>query len=213
MLARSFRFLLGERDFAPEQLARLSNYLSIPGPPNEDKWWDHDDLVAAGVLPHRGRHRSAPYGRGRAFLSHVMESRRAASCASNRSIADFLQRVRIGDLGGCCDASDPRDIIFSLWAYYNLPRYLRPDYTLSTRTVYQRATLTCIEARNDLSVLGMAGGVLTASRDRLMLPTWVPDWTRPSLLLPFMSPQFEEFYNGTNACNSYGHSFTGNRQD
>ncbi len=101
--------------------------------------------------------------------------------------ARYNENIRIGmidiltKLSGR-SASDPRDYIYGLLSF--LPkewtcnaRYpLHPDYTLSAREVFIRATITTIYVDKSLTVLLLKESRDSESQEDLGLPTWVPDW-------------------------------------
>jgi len=129
----------------------------------------------------------------------------------NDTLSELLGSLRTGWLQGCRKASDPRDIIFSLWGCYDLPPTLRPDYKLSTSIVFQRATLESIIETGDLRVLSLAGGLEQNRNSGLDLPSWVPDWSRPTLQMPLLLPYNKDWLvrmGGTSACRDYKHKPT-----
>ena len=150
---------------------------------------DSSSLVAAGLTPRPLN--GIPLGRGRGFFDYIMKRRVQASNCWTSSLAYFLFFIRNQGLAGCRRTSDPRDIIFSLWNHYDMPAYLKPNYNLTTTTVFQLATHAYIEETGDLSVLSLAGGV-DNSRHSLGLPTWVPDWTRPCLRRPLIKHHWDK---------------------
>ncbi|KAK5661163.1 hypothetical protein OQA88_11054 [Cercophora sp. LCS_1] len=82
--------------------------------------------------------------------------------------------------GDGVQASDPRDLIYSLFWMTNWrdDKPMRPDYTVSTRKVYidvaKRWPNLCTWRSDPLSK-----AVSGTQHEDLNLPSWVPDWRRP----------------------------------
>lgn len=75
-------------------------------------------------------------------------------------------------------ASDPRDKVYALLSLAKVnaggPNIV-PDYTLSDREVYTKATFEIMQASKSLAVLSTD----TGRKFRYDLPSWVPDWSAP----------------------------------
>ncbi len=101
-------------------------------------------------------------------------------------------------------ATDPRDRIFGIRSICSsLPEHLMvPDYTVPTEAVYINAAESLIEEKYFDHVFGYAGVGMTEPNKKSLtsLPSWVPDWTRPPLSLPFA------FVSSSNSFRAGGHS-------
>lgn len=102
------------------------------------------------------------------------------------------------------ECSDPRDKIFGVLslandyklqddthAIRNSPKVLEPDYTISPAEVFLRLAQWSIQvygAPDDLSCTSRAD--IKPSPELQGLPSWVPDWTRLDVDVPFLRHEF-----------------------
>jgi hypothetical protein len=90
-----------------------------------------------------------------------------------KTLLNLLQRFRDRK------ASDPRDKVYALLSLVETGpagSTLVPDYSLSVKEVFTRATIEIIEASKSLSVLSTDN----SGKFRSDLPSWVPDWDAPA---------------------------------
>lgn len=83
-------------------------------------------------------------------------------------------------------ATDLRDKVFALLGLADETGYdrtiLTPDYSMSATDVFSRCAFAIMSAEKSLDVLSDSTNVDT-SRNNLILPSWVPNWTRPSTMV------------------------------
>ena len=84
-------------------------------------------------------------------------------------------------------ATDPRDMIFTLWALADARDIrslgLEPDYRLRAEQVYKEIAISFLKTRKDLTLFN-APRVLEDSKLN-GLPSWVPDWSTSDSCVPF----------------------------
>ena len=85
-------------------------------------------------------------------------------------------------------ASDPRDVIFSLWGTYIMPDYLKPDYNLTTAKVFERVVEVWMWESNSLAIVACSNGIQPQAHlsedSGERLPSFVPDWSQPLSRVP-----------------------------
>ncbi|KAF2144816.1 uncharacterized protein K452DRAFT_245975 [Aplosporella prunicola CBS 121167] len=138
--------------------------------------------------------------KGPMIITRISESREQLTTASSPlSILKMVQMFRP------CGASDNRDKIFaplSLFENPHLPNFVI-DYNVSEKAVYQRFAESLILATNppNLDVLGFCWThEEKEGQESPSLPSWVPDWTKPSPhaleRLPKRLPEFDDIRIG-----------------
>jgi len=86
--------------------------------------------------------------------------------------------------------SDPRDKIYGALGLLGIS-LLKPDYSLCVEQVYARSAYDIMRHMGDLSLLSQSH---QNYQGELALPSWVPGWTRPSVLTaPYLV--FHSFYH------------------
>lgn len=80
-------------------------------------------------------------------------------------------------------ATDLRDKVFAILGLADEIGYdktiLKPDYSMSATDVFSRCAFAIMSAEKSLDVLSIST-IVSTSRLNLILPSWVPNWTRPS---------------------------------
>ena len=85
-----------------------------------------------------------------------------------------------------CKCSDPRDRVYAvlnMLTTFERDTKIKPDYTKTVSQVYRDVVLSILDNTTKISILGyceMQEQPLESS-DSLQVPSWVPDWTIPSL--------------------------------
>lgn len=80
---------------------------------------------------------------------------------------------------GDTQTSDPRDHIYAFLGIKNDLRIsIIPNYALSTSEVFAVATKAIIDGTNTLNVFRFLPKPRANSKEQLLLPSWVPDWSR-----------------------------------
>lgn len=115
----------------------------------------------------------------------------------------ILDNLRDGIARGNFQASDQRDVIYAfLGLHSHAAALINPHYSWPVAQVYADATRAVIEETGNLSVLGICDSTYYNS-NRLSLPSWVPDWSKPSWLSTLFGPDRE---NDLAACGSFRHT-------
>ncbi|KAK3704286.1 hypothetical protein LTR37_013960 [Vermiconidia calcicola] len=131
-----------------------------------------------------GTHLDAIGRAGIRFLDYVMHRRGELDIPTIKdyTLARILWEVRCESLQQCCAASDRPDVVFALWGCYELSHSLKPDYSLTVLDVFERAALLVIEQQADLRILSFRSDWFATDLETTDgLPSWVPDWSQPSL--------------------------------
>jgi hypothetical protein len=77
-----------------------------------------------------------------------------------------------------CKCSDPRDRIYAFLGLADQKLSIKPDYTKTTREVYQLFVLRFLDCYQSLNIL-CSGELQESPGD---MPSWVPDWSVPMKL-------------------------------
>ncbi|ERF69727.1 hypothetical protein EPUS_09347 [Endocarpon pusillum Z07020] len=104
---------------------------------------------------------------------------------NSKEVREWCQLYRLLRLRQLHEASDPRDLIFSLLSLSRTDNgeNFKPNYKLSVEDVFTQAAAQTIRESRDISLL--------SERERrgadLELPSWVPDWRSPPIINPLNS--------------------------
>ena len=129
---------------------------------------------------------------------------------TTRSLYDHIQvPVRepkwIGP-DGSLEASDPRDLIFSLHGIHHMPKTLTPDYRLSVAELFGRASRHFVTSNGNLGILQYCNGVVSGSPLQSHgppLPSWVYDFSQPIKRLPIDTMRSDHPRDWGSACRNY----------
>jgi hypothetical protein len=154
---------------------------------DDQEAWNTFGLVATFIIAAEGKRQLGMYG--------VMNMRiETLTCikqdrAEKNSLRGGFHNERnldlIALLTSCrsCDASDIRDKIYALLAIANDGHEIEVDYKKSIAEVYTDLAAHFIVRDRNLDILGLAN-----LESKMLLPSWVPDWTIEDYQQRFCKP-------------------------
>ena len=117
-------------------------------------------------------------------IFHYMSNFREEPKSVGLSLHSMLCNLRMLNSQGRLRASDPRDLVFALLgiSHEDDRSKVLVDYSLPAETVFTLTARAIISGSGSLEGLATCDGTGRASAvapsDSLILPTWVPDWSR-----------------------------------
>lgn len=95
----------------------------------------------------------------------------------DKSIQENLSYILAG-LVDCMVCTDPRDRIYGIQGLASDgDSFGQPDYTISVSELYIKVATIMVQTHRDLVILHSTPPRSPAASDRVVLPSWVPDWT------------------------------------
>jgi hypothetical protein len=162
VFAKEILFACGETCFSWTLLHWWSHIITAKMDPSEWKVKEYDFLQLISTQ-----------GCAAIFAKSFLRKQLLANKSIQENLSDILAVV------DCMLCSDPRDRIYGIQGLASDGNsFGLPDYTISISALYIKVATIMVQIHQDLTILHYTPPHSSAAPDGVVLPSWVPDWTR-----------------------------------